>query len=288
MGEVMIKINKRIYGFVIALIVIFIIYALWQNNYVRVTKYEYKNAKIPEGFNGYRILQISDLHNKNFHGLLDKLVEESNPDIIVITGDLIDRRNTNIKTATELVKRLSIMVPTYYATGNHEQLSDKYNELMKEMKKLDVHFLDNSYTTLSNKGDEVGLMGVADPAIVQSESTYLWNDNQKYMIESIKKLYKNVKTDFNILLSHRPELFNVYKDSGVDLVLSGHAHGGQVILPLIGALVAPNQGFIPKYTEGIYSKNSTSMVVSRGLGNSIIPIRINNPPELVLITLKRE
>lgn len=167
----MIKINKRIYGFVIALIVIFIIYALWQNNCVRMTKYEYKNAKIPEGFNGYRILQISDLHNKNFHGLLDKLVEESNPDIIVITGDLIDRRNTDIKTATELVKRLSIMVPTYYVTGNHEQLSDKYNELMKEMKKLDVRFLDNSYITLSNKGDEVGLMGVADPAIVQSEST---------------------------------------------------------------------------------------------------------------------
>ncbi len=288
MGEVMIKINKRIYGFVIALIVIFIIYALWQNNCVRMTKYEYKNAKIPEGFNGYRILQISDLHNKNFHGLLDKLVEESNPDIIVITGDLIDRRNTDIKTATELVKRLSIMVPTYYVTGNHEQLSDKYNELMKEMKKLDVRFLDNSYITLSNKGDEVGLMGVADPAIVQSESTYLWNDNQKYMIESIKELYKNVKTNFNILLSHRPELLNVYKDSGVDLVFSGHAHGGQVILPLIGALVAPNQGFIPKYTEGIYSKNSTSMAVSRGLGNSIIPIRINNPPELVLITLKRE
>ncbi|RBP68313.1 hypothetical protein DES36_10374 [Alkalibaculum bacchi] len=284
----MIKINKRIYGFVIALIVIFIIYALWQNNCVRMTKYEYKNAKIPEGFNGYRILQISDLHNKNFHGLLDKLVEESNPDIIVITGDLIDRRNTDIKTATELVKRLSIMVPTYYVTGNHEQLSDKYNELMKEMKKLDVRFLDNSYITLSNKGDEVGLMGVADPAIVQSESTYLWNDNQKYMIESIKELYKNVKTNFNILLSHRPELLNVYKDSGVDLVFSGHAHGGQVILPLIGALVAPNQGFIPKYTEGIYSKNSTSMAVSRGLGNSIIPIRINNPPELVLITLKRE
>ncbi len=281
--------NKTKYVFsIISLIVIFIIYALWQNNFVTVTKYEYNNPKIPEGFDQYKILQISDLHNKNFDGSLIKLVEESKPDIIVITGDLIDRRNTDIKVAIQLVKQLSTRAPTYYVTGNHEQLSDQYDELMKEMKKLDLHLLDNSYVTLSNMGDEVGIIGVADPAIVQSESTYLWNNDENYMTESIEKLHKNSKTDFNILLSHRPELFNVYKDSQIDLVFSGHAHGGQVRLPLIGAAVAPNQGFFPKYTEGMYCEDSTSMVVSRGLGNSIIPVRINNPPEVVLVTLIKE
>lgn len=281
--------NKTKYVFsIIYLIVIFIIYALWQNNFVTVTKYEYNNPKIPEGFDQYKILQISDLHNKNFDGSLIKLVEESKPDIIVITGDLIDRRNTDIKVAIQLVKQLSTRAPTYYVTGNHEQLSDQYDELMKEMKKLDLHLLDNSYVTLSNMGDEVGIIGVADPAIVQSESTYLWNNDENYMTESIEKLHKNSKTDFNILLSHRPELFNVYKDSQIDLVFSGHAHGGQVRLPLIGAAVAPNQGFFPKYTEGMYCEDSTSMVVSRGLGNSIIPVRINNPPEVVLVTLIKE
>ena len=281
--------NKTKYVFsIISLIVIFIIYALWQNNFVTVTKYEYNNPKIPEGFDQYKILQISDLHNKNFDGSLIKLVEESKPDIIVITGDLIDRRNTDIKVAIQLVKQLSTRAPTYYVTGNHEQLSHQYDELMKEMKKLDLHLLDNSYVTLSNMGDEVGIIGVADPAIVQSESTYLWNNDENYMTESIEKLHKNSKTDFNILLSHRPELFNVYKDSQIDLVFSGHAHGGQVRLPLIGAAVAPNQGFFPKYTEGMYCEDSTSMVVSRGLGNSIIPVRINNPPEVVLVTLIKE
>lgn len=281
--------NKTKYVFsIIYLIVIFIIYALWQNNFVTVTKYEYNNPKIPEGFDQYKILQISDLHNKNFDGSLIKLVEESKPDIIVITGDLIDRRNTDIKVAIQLVKQLSTRAPTYYVTGNHEQLSDQYDELMKEMKKLDLHLLDNSYVTLSNMGDEVGIIGVADPAIVQSESTYLWNNDENYMTESIEKLHKNSKTDFNILLSHRPELFNVYKDSQIDLVFSGHAHGGQVRLPLIGAAVAPNQGFFPKYTEGMYCEDSTSMVVSRGLGNSIIPVRINNRPEVVLVTLIKE
>lgn len=281
--------NKTKYVFsIIYLIVIFIIYALWQNNFVTVTKYEYNNPKIPEGFDQYKILQISDLHNKNFDGSLIKLVEESKPDIIVITGDLIDRRNTDIKVAIQLVKQLSTRAPTYYVTGNHEQLSHQYDELMKEMKKLDLHLLDNSYVTLSNMGDEVGIIGVADPAIVQSESTYLWNNDENYMTESIEKLHKNSKTDFNILLSHRPELFNVYKDSQIDLVFSGHAHGGQVRLPLIGAAVAPNQGFFPKYTEGMYCEDSTSMVVSRGLGNSIIPVRINNPPEVVLVTLIKE
>ena len=130
-------------------------------------------------------------------------------------------------------------------------------------------------------------MGIADPTINQSEGDYLFNDNSEYVKSSITDLYKNIDTDFNILLSHRPEQFSVYKEMNVDLVFSGHAHGGQIRIPFIGGIIAPNQGLFPKYTEGIYNDGETSMVVSRGLGNSLFPFRVFNRPELIVITLRK-
>jgi predicted MPP superfamily phosphohydrolase len=265
-----------------------IVFFTWQNNAVGITKYEYTNSKLPEGFDRYRILQISDLHNKDYKGRLLEKIEDIDPDIIVITGDLIDRRNTRIDIATEFVKQIVTIAPVYYVSGNHEQLSGKYNELKEKLEKLDVQIIDNSYKTLNKRGEEIGLMGIADPAIIQNEGTYLWDDSSEYIKSNINKLFENIDTNFNILLSHRPEQFSIYKDMNVDLVFSGHAHGGQVRIPFVGGLVAPNQGLFPRYTQGIYSEKSTSMVVSRGLGNSIFPLRVFNPPELVVVTLIKE
>jgi uncharacterized protein len=276
--------SKSIKNLIIAITGL-IIFFTWQNNAVGITKYEYTNSKLPEGFDGYRILQISDLHNKDYKGRLLEKIEDIDPDIIVITGDLIDRRNTRIDIATEFVKQIVTIAPVYYVSGNHEQLSGKYNELKEKLEKLDVQIIDNSYMTLNKRGEQIGLMGIADPSIIQNEGTYLWDDSSEYIKININKLFGNIDTNFNILLSHRPEQFSIYKDMNVDLVFSGHAHGGQVRIPFVGGLVAPNQGLFPKYTQGIYSEKSTSMVVSRGLGNSIFPLRVFNPPELVVVTL---
>lgn len=275
--------------FILLLIIIFLsIFFIYQNNAIVITEHNYANKKLPKGFDGYKILHISDLHNKNYHGKLSGKIKEVKPDIIVITGDLIDRRNTRIDIAKEFVEEIAKIAPIYYVSGNHEQLSGEYDKLKEELEKLDVKIVDNSYIELNRDSDSIGLMGIADPKINQSEGDYLFNDSTEYVKSSITDLYENIDTDFNILLSHRPEQFTVYKEMNVDLVFSGHAHGGQIRLPFIGGVIAPNQGLFPKYTEGIYKDGQTSMVVSRGLGNSLFPFRIFNRPELVIITLKSE
>lgn len=283
--------NKQVlfnnFFIIFCLIAVLVVFCIWENNHVVITNYTYVNSKIPKGFHNYKILQISDLHNKNYHGrLLDK-IRKISPDVIVITGDLIDRRRIKINVAVELGEQLVKIAPTYYISGNHEQLSGEYSVLKKRLKQADIQILDNCHTLLNKGGIEIGLLGIADPAIQQSEKDYLFKDNSKYMKKSIEEVSKGLNTSFNILLSHRPEQFEVYRDMGVDLVFSGHAHGGQVRLPFAGGLYAPNQGMLPKYTEGIYKEGTTSMVVSRGLGNSIFPLRVFNQPELVVVTLER-
>ena len=257
----------------------------WQNNDVAITEHNYTNDKLPDKFNGFKILHISDLHNKKFYGRLTNKIKRINPDIIVITGDLIDRRRTNINSAMELIEDIVKIAPVYYVSGNHEQLSEHYTKLKEELDKFNVVNMDDFYTAINADGREIGLIGIADPAINASEKTYLSESNVKYAASRLNNLTENLKTDFNILLSHRPELLNVYKDYNVDLVFSGHAHGGQIRIPLLGGILSPNQGFFPKYSEGMHREGKTSMVVSRGLGNSLFPFRIFNHPELVVVIL---
>lgn len=271
----------------IFLICLFIFFAL-QNNAITVTSNTYTNSKLPQAFQGYTILQVSDLHNKNFGGRLVEEINGINPDIIVITGDLIDRRNTKIDIAVKFIEDINSIAPIYYVSGNHEQLSNDFGRLKKELEELNVNIIDNGYAVLSKGKDQVGILGIADPAILQREGNYLWADNSQYVKDSLEELLKEIDTDFNILLSHRPEEFKIYSTMNIDLVFCGHAHGGQVRIPFVGGLIAPHQGFFPKYTSGMYNDGRTSMVVSRGLGNSLFPLRVFNPPELVVVTLNKE
>ncbi len=274
--------------FIIIFIFAMIVFFIWQNNSVVISKYEYKNSKLSINFNGFKILHISDLHNKNFHESIYKKIKDINPDIIVITGDLIDRRRTRIDIAVEFVKQIINIAPVYYVSGNHEQLSASYDELKEELTKLDVHILDNSHLILNHDGERIGIMGLADPALIYTEGNNDNNRNRVYAENILKRLYENSVTEFNILLSHRPELIEVYKNINIDLVFSGHAHGGQIRIPFIGGILSPNQGFLPKYSEGMITEDNTTLVVSRGLGNSIFPIRIFNRPELIVVELNGE
>ena len=272
----------------IILCILSAIFLVWQNNGVVITRHNYINNKVPAGFNGFKILHISDLHNKDFHGRLINKIKLINPDIIVITGDLIDRRKINMKVATEFIKEIVKIAPTYYVSGNHEQLSEHYGKLKEELYNLSVINMDNSYITINKEGSEIGLVGIADPAIKANEKTYLFENNSGYIKSCLEYLCQNSKTDFNILLSHRPEQFNAYKEFNLNLVFSGHSHGGQIRIPFLGGILSPNQGFFPKYSEGMYKDGTTSMVVSRGLGNSSFPFRIFNRPELVVVVLNHK
>ncbi len=271
--------------FILSILVSFLV---WQNNDIVITRYNYINNKLPEDLNGLKIVHISDLHNKNFHGKLTRKIKRINPDIIFITGDLIDRRKTNVAMAVKFVKEIVTIAPVYYVSGNHEQLSGNYKELKKELNNLHVITMDNFYTKINYRGSEIGLLGIADPAINQNEKTYPIENNTTHMRNTLHELTHYIKTDFNILLSHRPEHFEIYKEFNIDLVFSGHAHGGQIRIPFLKGILSPNQGFFPKYSEGMHREGVTSMVVSRGLGNSLFPFRIFNRPELIVVSQNKE
>lgn len=250
---------------------LFIAFAVWQNNDLVVSQYTYYAEGLSQELDGLRIAQVSDLHNKDFQDRLIKQIAALEPDLIVITGDLIDRRRTNLPIALDFVWQAQKIAPLYFVSGNHEVWSGQYPEIIASLTEAGVHALENQ---AMQPLPGLNLIGLADPTLHPEAST----------IQQLSALLQADK--LNLLLAHRPELFSEYTASGVDLVFSGHAHGGQVRLPLIGALVAPNQGLFPRYTAGLYTEGPTTMVVSRGLGNSLFPLRIFNRPELVLVTLR--
>lgn len=268
---------KIIFIFVIA--VMAVIYLYWGNTKIGVTNITVTSENIPDEFNGFKIVHISDLHNAEFgdgqKDLIDK-IKAQDADIIVITGDMIDSRRTDVDKAVELITGLGNKIPVYYVTGNHESRVREYNELESKLIENGVTVLKNESVKIEKDSSFINVIGVDDPSFGMSA-----ND----IFHTVSEL----KTDgYDVLLSHRPELFETYCESGAELVLCGHAHGGQVRIPFIGGIVAPNQGLFPEYTAGSYKSGSTEMIVSRGLGNSIIPLRVNNPPELVVITLSGE
>ena len=259
----------------------------WQNNSIVISEMVFKHDTIPESFNGYKILQLSDLHNKEFGSKQNKIlakIENINPDIIVVTGDLIDSNNTNIDVAMELINGAIEIAPIYYVSGNHEAWSGVYNELKSKLEDSGVTVLESQKIEVFHGSSSIDLIGLTDPSFIKP--SWLGEGGHVDMKNVLKRLTKG-STNFKILLSHRPERFDLYSDSNVHLVFSGHAHGGQFRLPWIGGLVAPDQGLFPKLTEGIHTRKDTSMIISRGLGNSVIPLRLFNQPELIVVTLSK-
>lgn len=270
-------------GIFLGIILLFAIWLYWGNVSIVLTNYRIASEKIPQAFHGFEVVQVSDLHNAKFGKNQEKLlsmIDGGTPDIIVVTGDLIDSNHTDVEAAIEFINRAVKIAPIYYVTGNHEAWSSNYGELKECLEAAGVTILENEAVTLEREGAKISLFGVDDPD--RAGAGYL--TAEAVLAEQLAKK-KAEKGTYQILLSHRPECFETYVKNRCDLILSGHAHGGQVRIPFVGGLVAPNQGFFPKYTEGLHVKGNTSMIVSRGLGNSIIPLRVNNRPELVKVTL---
>ena len=274
------KIRKVI---IFTVLVLFVIWVYQTNVTVGTTHYKIESSRLPEAFNHFKIVSVSDLHNARFgkdNGVIIRAVKSEKPDIIAITGDLVDYSRTDIATAEALVKELVNIAPCYYVTGNHEAwLGEKYNRLEKILLDASVTVLRNKTVNLTENNQTIQLAGLDDPDFADRNS-YNQQDILKNALADM-----NLTGDYCILLSHRPETFRAYVNKNIDLVLSGHAHGGQFRLPFAGGIIAPNQGFFPKYDAGTYTENSTTMIVSRGLGNSVIPVRFNNRPEIVSVEL---
>lgn len=270
---------KKLLAIIILIIGVYIFLYI-NNHWIVTTEHVYKSEEVPESFNGFRITQISDLHDAVFGNNQEKLVkkvQETKPDIIFITGDVIDSNRYDLEQSLAAVREFVKIADVYYVLGNHEVASNQINEIYDAMKQIGVTVLPNVSTTISRNGESIELIGIEDPL----------NGHETQWMLDVARDNTN-KNSLQILLSHRPEFFDTYVQNGIDLVFSGHAHGGQVRIPFVGGLVAPGQGFLPTYTSGAYIQKDTTMYVSRGLGNSTVPYRILNLPEVVVVELQNK
>ena len=239
----------------LAALALIAVYLYAQNSWLQLSRYALRvGLERP-----MTIVQLSDLHNARFGEeqarLLD-MVRAQSPDAIVITGDLIDDTKGGHEPALELARGCAAIAPTYFVTGNHEKLSRSYEAFLLEMEKTGVIKLSGRTVTLEGGVTLTGAQDAPEAA------------------------------GYHILLAHRPEFIAAYAAAGFDLALCGHAHGGQIRLPFIGGLYAPGQGRLPRYTAGLYDEGDITMLVSRGLGNSVFPFRVNNRPEVAALTIE--
>ncbi len=285
--------------------------AIWTgNNRLSVSRYEIGIAGLDPSFDGLKVVQISDLHGKYFGADQERIaakIEDLAPDIILCTGDMVDSRRYRTAPALTLVGKLVEIAPVYMTSGNHEWwTAGGYGRMIPQLESLGANVLENKEAYIEGDGGMLRIIGLTDPdgpkakahydAILDAEAepgeplkeaTSGERVRGEYMEAMLPVLIGDGKEPV-LLLSHRPEYFDLYVKHGVDLVFSGHAHGGQIRLPFIGGLVAPGQGAFPQYDAGVYREGDTSMVVSRGLGNSIFPLRVLNPPDVVLVTLRAD
>ena len=268
--------KKRI---MVYLAIIFIVFTASKTyidtNIFRINKVQLDTDKIPLGTE-ISIMQISDVHNKVFGNQNEKLIEavkRNNADIIVLTGDLVDRKTSNYSNVFFLVEKLKeINRNIYFVTGNHEWENKYTEEILDGLSKRGITILNNKNTQITIGTTTINLVGI---------------DNQSTNHENINLAFDGVSREFyTVLLSHSPTVVEEYQDIQVNLILSGHTHGGQVRVPLIGALIAPDQGFFPELDKGIFEISSKRyLYIDSGLGTSVVPIRFWNQSQISLVNV---
>lgn len=299
MNKKNIRSNRKKYiksAIVLLIVIALLLFCSYQNRHLETTYYTYKAEHLDAEFDGYRIVQISDLHNAKFGKDNQKLVDrirECEPDMIVLTGDLVDSNHTNVDRAVQFVDEIVKICSVYYVTGNHEYWleASEYDELMSGLTGAGAVILDDQVVEISRGDAKFRLVGLDDRSLSDGTLEALFSDesighDQAGQKEETADNENSEKKEFTVVLAHEPQYLARYASAGVDLVLSGHAHGGQFRLPFVGGIVAPDQGFFPEYTAGEYYMDGTEMIVSRGLGNSVIPVRLFNYPEIVCVELK--
>ena len=278
--------TKKVLSFLIVLILFLIpvdLWLGWENKALVTTEIVVNDERIPSSFSGFRIVQVSDLHNTTFgweNKNLIKEIENAKPDIIVLTGDMVDTKRRDIDVVLSFAEKITPLAPVYFVTGNHDVKVFGREYLLEGLEKRDVVVLRNEKVTIEKNGEKITLMGIDDPKFLDDFMKGDDKTNTKNAIESLK----GEDDSYTVLLAHRAEMLDVFASCSVDLVFAGHAHGGQVRLKS-GGILAPGQGWFPKYDAGLYEKDGIKMIVSRGLGNSTFPFRINNRPEIVVAVL---
>jgi predicted MPP superfamily phosphohydrolase len=285
----MAKKRRKIIIITLVILIFSVVYYFLQLNWISVTNETIHLNDLPEEFNGYKIVQLTDLHNKEFGEGNVRLVKKINniePEMIVITGDMLTNTRevaNNGEVLIKLLENLNNSYPIYYVTGEHEEglyyedrnkyqkegTKERYEEKLNE---LGVTVLNDKQTIVTRQNSKINLYGL--------------KEHLSGKIQIQERLGETNKEEVNILLSHRPFYFEEYTEWGADLVFAGDTHGGMIRIPFLGGIFSTEEKFFPKYDAGLIQKENSIMVVSRGLGNNPIPLRINNRPEIVLTVLK--
>lgn len=285
-------------GMIVGAVVLFLIcvavFLYWNNKSIVITEYQYKSEKLPKSFDGYRITQVSDLQSeyfgKNQRNLIEK-VTKTQPDIIVYTGDLLDRNHTDFDAARIAMEGLLKIAPVYYVNGNHEMVVEEsaMDAFYEELASMGVEVLFDRQTVIEKGGESISLLGLSEHTVFACKD-YIRDNSQPLDMEMFRdELYalrgKADEEDFTVLLAHEPQYLKDYGAAGFDLAFAGHAHGGQIRLPLTDGLYAPGQGVLPKLASGMHESGGATLVISRGLGNSTFPFRVFNRPEIIAVNL---
>lgn len=259
------------------------------NNHLQTSSFEVESARLPASFEGYCIVQVSDLHGHHFganHSRLLEAIRRAKPDLIAVTGDLTRAGMWRPAYVDGLARELRDIAPAYYVTGNHDHYAGDLSRLLQVLECEGVLPLSGTSVAISRGSESIVVAGIDDPRSYGRDEETREADGR--WVSALGRLRASIgRENYSVLLSHRPEALAEYERLGFDLVLSGHAHGGQVRLPLLGPLYAPDQGWLPPLAAGVHRRGATTLVVSRGLGNSTMPLRVLNRPELVVVRLRR-
>jgi len=251
------------------------------DNRIDLSFFDIESEKIPQDFNGFKIVHLSDYHNDPVPGLVEE-VRNISPDIIVMTGDMTDDKDKGFTPAVELVKHLQKIAQCYIVSGNHDLWRPDFDEFVKICRDLGVRFLQNQTEYIKRNDSKIVISGMEDVFT----KTRMTKTVEKYL------KYFSKTEEYQIFLFHRANALDSVKDFGFDLILAGHLHGGHVRIPGIGGLCSPlssvsesKKFFFPKYFGGLYTHNDCKMIVNRGLGNPTPVPRFFNRPEIGIITL---
>lgn len=283
--------RKRVRNVIFLLLIFGIVRVYIDNNLLQISHYTVKSDKISRAFNGFKILQLSDLHSRDLGKENQKLIDKINgekPDIVVMTGDMINAADTNFEVFIHLAKQISENYNTYYIVGNHEQIlrGNKLKSLIKTIKAFGIKVIDNKKVTITKGKDSISLYGLWINLKYYKDARDENEKNEYIGKGQVKTILGNIdKNSYNILLTHNPLYFDTYANWGADLTLTGHIHGGMIRIPFMGGMFSPERKLFPKYSGGKYKIGYKELIVNRGLGNGEFPIRIFNRPEISVVTL---
>ncbi len=254
-------------------------FVYWQNITLQVEPVELFFESLPPQFDGLRVAELSDLHGRSFgknNVRLLRTLQKARPDMICICGDLFDEK-TNLTMLEPLLTGLTDIAPVYYVTGNHEWQVKNLREILQKMRAWGVTVLENEGRVLSRGGAEMVVAGVHDPC-----GPY----DMKTPAALVRELRSAQGNDFILMLSHRNDELAMWSQLGVQLVLSGHCHGGVVRLPFVGGVFGTRRELFPEYDAGVYRQDGTTLFVSRGLGYTNVHFRLFNRPHVPIMILR--